>query len=202
MYIPKYFEQNDKAKTIAFMQTYNFAILASVKNTIPVATHLPFVIEERENNIVLLSHMSKANEQWKAFSENDVLVIFSEPHAYISPKLYEKKQNVPTWNYISVHAYGKINLLNTDEQKLDVLHKQMQFFEASYIEQFNTLDKKYIDGLLKGIVAFEIIVSELQSKEKLNQNKSETDRLNVKKHLEESGDDMKIALGRMMPDQG
>jgi transcriptional regulator len=202
MYIPKHFEQKDKAKTIAFMQTYNFAILASVKDAVPVATHLPFVIEERENNIILFSHMSKANEQWKAFSEKQVLVIFSEPHAYISPKLYEKKQNVTTWNYISVHAYGKINRLNTDEQKLDVLHKQMQFFEADYLEQFNSLDKKYVDGLLKGIVAFEIIVRVLQSKEKLNQNKSPEDRLNVKKYLEDSGDDLKIALGKRMPGQG
>ena len=70
----------------------------------------------------------------------------------------------------------------------------MQFFEAGFIEQFNTLDKKYIDGLLKGIVAFEITVTKLQAKEKLNQNKSEKDRLNVKKHLTESEDSLKQAI--------
>ena len=200
MYIPKHFEQNDRKKSIAFMQAYHFAIVVSVKEDIPIATHLPFVIEERENEIVLISHMSKANEQWKTISDKDVLVIFSEPHAYISPSLYEQQQNVPTWNYVAVHAYGKMILQNSDEEKLNVLHKQMQFFEAGFIEQFNTLDKKYIDGLLKGIVAFEITVTKFQAKEKLNQNKSEKDRLNVKKHLTESEDPLKQALGDMMPE--
>ena len=198
MYIPKHFEQNDREKSIAFMRAYNFAIVVSVKDEIPIATHLPFVIEERENKIVLISHMSKANEQWKTFSDKDLLIIFSEPHAYISPTLYEKQQNVPTWNYISVHAYGKLTILNSDEEKLQVLHKQMQFFEASYIEQFKTLDKKYIDGLMKGIVAFEITVANLQAKEKLSQNKTNTEREKIKKHLEESDDTTLQSVGKMM----
>ena len=200
MYTPKQFEQKDRAKSIAFMRTYNFAIVVSVKNNVPIATHLPFVIEERNDEIILISHLSKANEQHATFLEQDVLVIFSEPHAYISPTLYEQQQNVPTWNYVSVHAYGKVNLFNTDEKKLEVLHKQMQFFEASYIEQFQKLDKKYVDGLLKGIVAFEITVTNLQAKEKLSQNRSEADRKNVKKHLETSDDDMKQSLGKLMPE--
>jgi transcriptional regulator len=198
MYIPKHFEQNDKEKTIAFMQAYNFAIVVSVKNNVPIATHLPFVIEERNDEIVLISHLSKANEQHKTFLENDVLVIFSEPHAYISPTLYEQQQNVPTWNYVSVHAYGKVKILDSDEEKLQVLHKQMQFFEASYIEQFKTLDQKYIDGLMKGIVAFEIVVTNLQSKEKLSQNKTNSERENIRKHLEESNDTTQQAIGKMM----
>ena len=198
MYIPKHFKQNDRKKSIAFMNAYNFAIVVSAKDELPLATHLPFVIEEREDEIVLISHMSKANEQWKTFSDKDVLVIFSEPHAYISPSLYEQKQNVPTWNYVAVHAYGRMHILESDEEKLTVLHKQMQSYEADFIEQFRTLDKKYIDGLLQGIIAFEITVSNLQAKEKLNQNKSEKDRLNVKKHLEESEDEMKRTLGKMM----
>lgn len=198
MYIPKHFEQNDKAKTLAFMQAFNFAVLVSVKDNISIATHLPFVIEERENNIVLVSHMSKANEQWKTFNGKDVLVIFSEPHAYISPTLYEKQQNVPTWNYIAVHAYGKLNILESDEQKLEILYKQMQSYEASYQEQFKTLDQKYIDGLLKGIVAFEITVSNLQSKAKLSQNKSDKERKTIKQHLQESDDSIKNQIGKMM----
>lgn len=198
MYIPKHFEQNDKTKSIAFMQAYNFALLVTVKDELPIATHLPFVIEERNDEVILVSHLSKANEQWKTFSDKEMLVVFSEPHAYISPSLYEKQQNVPTWNYVAVHAYGKIKILESDEEKLQVLHKQMQTFEASYIEQFKSLDKKYIEGLLKGIVAFEMIVTHLQSKEKLSQNKTITERANIKQHLEESKDTIQQSLGKMM----
>jgi transcriptional regulator len=198
MYIPKYFEQNNQSKSIAFMQTYNFALLVSVKNKLPIATHLPFVIEERDNKIVLLSHLSKSNEQCKTFNNDEVLVVFSEPHAYISPTLYEKEQNVPTWNYVAVHAYGTIKTLNNNEEKLEVLQKQMLNFEASYIEQFNTLDKKYVDGLLNGIIAFEIIVSNLQSKEKLSQNKTKKERENIKTHLENSNNTTEKSLGKMM----
>ena len=113
MYIPKHFEQNDRTSTIAFMQNFNFALLVSVKDTIPVATHLPFVIEERDHDIVLISHMSKANDQWRTAKDKEVLVVFSEPHAYISPSHYEKQQNVPTWNYAVAHLHGKMELVES-----------------------------------------------------------------------------------------
>lgn len=198
MYIPKDFEQKEKEKSIAFMQAYNFAIIISVKNNLPIATHLPFIIEEKNDTIILTSHLSKANEQWKTFNDNEVLVIFSEPHAYISPTLYEKQQNVPTWNYVAVHAYGNINIFESDEEKLNVLYKQMQFQEANYIEQFNSLDKNYINGLLKGIVAFEMVVTKLESKAKLSQNKTKQERTNIKQHLLDSDDDVMKNLGKLM----
>lgn len=198
MYIPKHFEQNDRNKSIAFMQAYNFAILVSAADGLPLATHLPFVIEEREQRLILVSHLSKDNPQWKTVEGKEVLVIFSEPHAYISPGLYEHSQNVPTWNYIAVHAYGTFKQLESDAQKLEVLHKQMRTFEESYLEQFNNLDKKYVDGLLKGIVAFEIEVTNLQGKEKLSQNKKETERQTIKEHLLQSEDTVKKDIGKHM----
>jgi len=198
MYIPKYFEQNDRCKILAFMQAYNFAIIVSAENGLPLATHLPFVIEERNDDIILVSHMSKANPQWKTLEGKEVLVIFAEPHAYISPSLYEHAQNVPTWNYIAVHAYGNFRALESDAQKLDVLHKQMRTFEENYLKQFKTLDSKYVDGLLKGIVAFEIEVTKLQGKEKLSQNKKETERQTIKEHLLQSEDTGKKDIGKHM----
>ncbi len=200
MYIPKSFKQEDTAKAIAFMQSYNFATLVSIENNIPIATHLPFIIETEKSSIILSSHLSKTNNQWKSFTEHPVLVIFAEPHAYISPTLYQKKEEVPTWNYIAVHAYGTLKILTSTEEKLSILHKQMLAYEPSYLEQFKTLRKEYVDGLLNGIIAFEISVADLQAKEKLSQNKSEKDRLNVRKHLIESEDTLKQALGKSMPD--
>lgn len=198
MYIPKYFEQNNIEDSIAFMQYYNFAVLISIKDNIPIATHLPFVIEKRDDMLILISHLSKANEQWKTFANQEVLVIFSEPHAYISPTLYEKKQNVPTWNYVAIHAYGKVSIFENKEDKEQILLKQIQTFEANYANQFNNLDNKYVNDLINGIVAFEIAVDRLQSKAKLSQNKTKKERHNIKQHLLESDDTIKNDLGKMM----
>ena len=198
MYIPKHFEQNDRQKILAFMRAYNFALIVSASDDVPVATHLPFVIEERGSDIVLVSHMGKANEQWKTFKGKEVLVVFSEPHAYISPSLYEKKQNVPTWNYVAVHAYGKIDFIDDPQQQFDLLEKMMAAFDEAYLEQWKTLDVSYKENLRRGIVAFEMKIETLQGKEKLSQNKSDADRQNVKKHLSESDEEMKRDLSKMM----
>lgn len=198
MYIPKHFEQKDHKKSIAFMQAYNFAVVVSVKENIPIATHLPFIVEERNNELVLVAHLSRANEQWKTFTSQDVLVIFSEPHAYISPSLYEQQQNVPTWNYVAVHAYGKVNIINDQVQQVELLEKMMVAFDPAYLEQWKTLDPTYKENLRKGIVAFEIVIHDLQGKEKLSQNKTQSERVNIAKHLEDSGDELKIALAKLM----
>jgi len=198
MYIPKDFEQKNEEESIAFMQAYSFAVLISIENNLPIATHLPFVVEKREAEIVLISHISKANTQWKSFYNQEVLVVFSEPHSYISPTLYEKKQNVPTWNYVAVHAYGNVKRIHDKEKTVAILQKQMQTFEAAYLEQFKKLDEKYVHNLMNGIVAFEITVTRLQSKAKLSQNKTEQERKNIKNHLLESKDTTKQDLGKMM----
>ena len=101
---------------------------------------------------------------------------------------------------MAVHAYGKISILPSDEEKLAVLHKQMQSYESEYIAQFKALDHQYIQNLLQGIVAFKLEITDLQAKEKLSQNKNDIDRKNVKQHLLESDDTNKQALGNMMAD--
>ena len=105
MYIPPYYQEQDEEKLISFMQAHNFANIISIKDGVPIATHLPFLIEKKENKLFLISHMAKANPQWQTFGQNELLIIFQGPHAYISPSHYEKQQNVPTWNYVAVHAY-------------------------------------------------------------------------------------------------
>lgn len=197
MYIPKHFEQKDRGRLLDFMREFNFALLVSVKDGKPLATHLPFVIETRGEAIVLLAHLSRANEQWKDFGDT-VLVVFSQPHAYISPSLYEKHDNVPTWNYIAVHAYGKLRLVESPQEQFALLEKQMQAFDPAYLDQWQTVSADYKENLRKGIVAFEIDVTELQGKEKLSQNKSPKDREQVRQHLAESDDPQQQYLARKM----
>lgn len=180
MFIPIHFSEQDRKKIISFMKEYNFAVIINIKNNLPIATHLPFVIEERGEELIIKTHMAKANEQWSYFNNStEVLVIFNEPHSYISPSLYEHKQNVPTWNYIAIHAYGIPHIYPKGSETINLLESQFEDFEPAYKTQWNELNKDYKNKLLEGIVAFEIKVTKLEAKFKLSQNKSDLERKNI-----------------------
>ncbi len=170
MYIPKLFLEENEEKILAFMREFNFATLVTAKNGFPTATHLPFIIEKREEKIILSAHLAKANAHWKHF-DGEILVIFQEPHAYISPVLYGEMPNVPTWNYVAVHAYGRAKIFDETEN-LALLEKQIAVFDENYFQtDWQKISADYKKNLAKGVVAFEIEVTDLQAKKKLNQNK-------------------------------
>ncbi|MDB5026251.1 MAG: transcriptional regulator, partial [Mucilaginibacter sp.] len=102
MYIPSFNQFPNQQEAISFMQRYSFATIVTVKDGVPSATHLPFLVKETDGQVVISSHFAKANPQSADIIDNRALVIFTEPHAYISPKNYEKETNVPTWNYLAV----------------------------------------------------------------------------------------------------
>ncbi len=200
MYIPNHFKVADNDKLIAFIKQYNFGVIINTANQKPIATHLPFLIEERNGEWFLISHLALANEQWKHFNENEVLVIFTEPHAYISPKFYEKKQNVPTWNFVAIHCYGVPKLIEGVEELFQLMEKTIVTFEADYLQQFNSLDEKYKMGLIKGIKGFEIKVADMQAQYKLSQNKTEKERDNIITHFEKSDDTNLKGIANLMKD--
>ena len=179
MYTPKHFLITDEQEAVSFMQRYSFATIVTVSNGIPSATHLPFVITQRDDKIILASHFAKANSQSSEILNGKPLVIFAEPHAYISPKHYELETNVPTWNYIAIHAYGKASLIESPEEKNKLLEKTIQFYDADYLKQWASLPQDYKLSMMKGIVGFEIIVDDLWAKKKLSQNKTEKERENI-----------------------
>lgn len=179
MYIPKHYMGNDRDRTIAFMKQFNFGCIITSINGVPQATHLPFVVEERDENLFIISHFSKANEQCRHLLTNEHLVIFSEPHAYISPKHYDRRENVPTWNYVAVHAYGKAKIIDEKKASIAVLESMIASFEPDYKKQWDALEDRYKTKMLNGIVAFEISVTKLESKEKLSQNKKENERQSI-----------------------
>ena len=188
MYIPSFNKFEDHQEAIAFMKRYSFATIVTVKDGVPSATHLPFLIKQRDDNVVLLSHFAKANPQAADMVDNLALVIFTEPHAYISPKHYEKVESVPTWNYLAVHAYGKCTLLDGEENKAALLKETIQYYEADYLKQWDSLPDNFKQGMMKGIVAFEIVVDDLQAKAKLSQNKTVKERENIINELEHTND--------------
>ena len=188
MYIPPYYKESDEHKLIEFMSEYNFATLISTDSSNICATHLPFLIEKRGDRLILVSHMAKANPQWQSFTKNEVLVIFQGPHAYISPTHYEKQQNVPTWNYIAVHASGKTKIISEPSEVMNLMERTIHHFEKQFFEQWKALSPEYVNGMLKAIVAFEIDVTKLEGKFKLSQNKTKIEQQNIISSLGKSTD--------------
>lgn len=198
MYIPKFFVEEDEEKILAFMREYNFAALVTAENDFPTATHLPFIIEKRGEKIILLAHLAKANLHWKQF-DKEILVIFQEPHVYVSPLLYGEKNNVPTWNYIAVHAYGKAKLFETAEDNLAFLAKMVEAFDPDYFQtDWQEISDDYKIKLAAGVVAFEIEVTDLQGKKKLNQNKPGKSAENVIRAFEKSDNENEKLIAEYM----
>jgi len=179
MYIPSFNKFEDQQEAISFMQKYSFATIVTVKDGLPVATHLPFLIKQKDDKVILSAHFAKANPQAVDSINNNALVIFTEPHAYISPKHYEKTESVPTWNYLAVHAYGKCVLLDGEENKAALLKETIKYYESDYLKQWDSLPDDFKQKMMKGIVAFEIVVDDLQAKSKLSQNRTEKERENI-----------------------
>jgi len=188
MYIPKINLATNKDEIVAFMQQFSFATIITSKDNIPVATHLPFLVTLKDDDIVLTAHFAKANEQWADIENNKVLVIFSEPHAYISPKHYDKELNVPTWNYIAVHAYGQGKLITDTKKVFDVLEATIDNYETAYRQQWDNFPEEYKLKMSNGIVAFNICVTDLQAKKKLSQNRSDTEKQKIIDTLSKSND--------------
>jgi transcriptional regulator len=189
MYIPPHYRKEDPELLLQFMQSHLFVNLISCHENQPHITHLPVVVEKNnDGRIILLSHMAKANPHWKTWNENTKAVaVFQGPHAYISPAHYTSPKNVPTWNYIAVHAKGPIRITGADET-LATMDKMIVAYDPAYMDQYRNLDERYREGLLKGVVGFRIVVENLEGKFKLNQNKPEQDARNVINYFEKSTD--------------
>lgn len=198
MYIPKLFLNTDKEEILSFLKTFCFATIVTVKDNFQTATHLPFVVSESEDKIILTSHFAKANTQWKEITENNVLVIFSEPNAYISPKHYDSEINVPTWNYIAVHVYGKGEIISEQNQSISVLESMITNFDLAYKSQWDKLPFDYKINMIDGIVAFQIIITDIQAKKKLSQNKKETERLKIISSFEKSDQNNEKTIAKFM----
>lgn len=188
MYIPTTNLTTDKTEMVAFMQRFSFATLITAKDGLPIATHLPFLVSLRDEEVILTAHFALANEQWQDLEQNKVLVIFSEPHAYISTTNYDKALNVPTWNYISIHAYGHGKIISGVEQTIEVLESTINFYETAYKQQWDQFPEDYKLRMIKGIVAFEITITDLQGKKKLSQNRTATEKEKIIDTLSTSND--------------
>lgn len=196
MFTPHSFRFEGKEGKVFFMKRYSFATIITTINEIPVATHLPFVVNDTGDRLTLSSHFSAANKQAQQIAGNTSLVIFNGPHAYISPRHYDKELSVPTWDYIAVHAYGKARIIEDTASKLHLLEQMIGSFEQEYMKQWTALPDQFKFNMLKGIIAFEIDVTILEGQKKLSQNKTVVERQRIVKHLEKNAGSVEHELAQ------
>jgi transcriptional regulator len=202
MYIPEFNRIEDQATALGFMRANPFAILVSNNDGTPFATHLPVMVAEAGGQITVRAHVAKANPHWKMLEQLDSLLIFHGPHAYISPALYELRESVPTWNYATVHAYGRGEILSADADKHQVLNELISHFDSSYLEQWNSFDEQYRSRMLNHIVAFEINLTRVETKFKLSQNRTKAEQENVMQALGASPDPAVSNVAELMRKRG
>ncbi|MCC3415069.1 MULTISPECIES: FMN-binding negative transcriptional regulator [unclassified Microcoleus] len=198
MYNPTAFQEDNIDKLVAFMRANSFATLVSSADGVPCASHIPLVITIEEDVVKLSGHLAKQNPQWQAFGSTESLAIFTGAHAYISPAQYEKHESVPTWNYIAVHAYGvpKIIMLNDSPKAMNTMINQMiDTYDVDYQSHWDGLSNQFREGMMDGIVGFEMAITRLEGKYKLSQNRSQADQKNVSDTLLQSSDPAARAVG-------
>ena len=203
MFIPEHFRVRHDATAIAFMRANPFAILVSSRAEGPFATHVPLIVRQIEDKVILRGHVAKANPHWHYLEQQpECLVIFHGPHAYISPTNYATRENVPTWNYGAVHVYGTARVFAGPDDLLDVLNGLILLFEPAYAEQWASLSQTYRERMLSHIVGFEIAVTKIEGKFKLSQNRLKQEQENVIESLGTSLDTAISGVAQLMREQG
>lgn len=169
MYIPAHFRMNEDDKFKKLIEANSFGILVSVADGRPMGTHIPFLYDTENRS--LFGHVARANPQWENLQDQSAMVIFSGPHAYISPSWYEVPASVPTWNYVAAHVYGTCHLIDDEEELRKYLTEMIRFFEPdSDLPAQN--EQSFFTNMMKAIVGFRIDITEIQATAKLSQNKS------------------------------
>ena len=198
MYIPELYKNENQQDIQNFIHKNGFGILINQTDGKLWATHIPLLLEEKDGKQFLVGHVSKENPQAKSIqSNNDVLAIFSGAHSYISSSWYDH-ENVPTWNYLAVHVYGKVQL-HSLEETIEALKRLVNKYEANSEKPVRVEDLSKKTMLqARGIVSFEIEISTIEAVKKLSQNRDDKNYENIISKLENSNDSQSIEVATAM----
>ena len=191
MYVPPAFQFSEQ-EALAFVKANDFGVLVTRDLTM---SHIPMLLKQTENGAVLCGHISARNPQARAIRAGETAkVMFAGPHAYISPMMYsEPLRNVPTWNYQAVEIMGTLKA-TAPENTRAAMTAQVEQYETEWA--MDDLSDKYVAGNLRAILAFELSVDEIIGKNKMSQNKPQSERDKVAKHLDADGQSIVAALLR------
>lgn len=182
LYCPAHFAVGEKAAALDVMRQHPLATVISALPGAdePQVSHLPLVAEERGEAVHLHGHLARANPHWQHWRDGlRMLAVFHGPDAYVSPFNYQARAAVPTWNYVVVHASGRVLLHDDPESKEVVLKRLIDAHDVPYRQRWDELDHDFRERMKEAIVAFEIVVERIDAKFKLSQNRPAADRLAV-----------------------
>ena len=201
MYISKLSREENRAKILEFLRQNEFVTVVTYDGEKPVASHLLVEVVEAGEKLFVNGHMSKANSLWKTFERNqEILMIFQGPHTYISPTWYNHV-NVPTWNYQSVHVYGKPRLISDHEEAYSLLKRLIDRHEGDHHYRLETLPQDFVEKEMKGIVAFQVEATRLEANYKLSQNRNNEDYWNIVSQLDQREDELSHGVAEAMKRQ-
>jgi transcriptional regulator len=190
IYLPKHFTVTDRAVLREVMQEHPFATLVSAGEGGPQFTHLPLVARDGGEALTLLGHIARANPHGERLREGDAVVaIFHGPNGYVSPRLYTTREAVPTWNYVVVHAHGRLARVEDSAGKERILKALIDAHDPAYRAQWDVeLSEDFREKMKGAIVGLQISVERIEGKFKLSQNRPAQDRANVLAAMEGGGE--------------
>jgi transcriptional regulator len=201
MYNFSYYQEKDQQVLLDFIEAHPFAFLTgSTVSGTQVATQIPILYELKGEQLFLQGHIMRNTDHHTAFVENpNVLAVFNGPHSYVSATWYTNQQSGSTWNYMSVHCSGNLRFMS-DIELVAFMKKFTLKFEngdANSATIFDNLPSKYTDTMLRGIVGFEISVSDIEGVFKLSQNRDEESYTTIITELEKLGGNSALVAEEM-----
>lgn len=191
MYNFSYFKEKDKQIILDFIEENPFAFMTgSFLSGQQVATQIPILMEERNGELFLQGHIMRNTDHHKAFIENpNALVVFTGPSCYVSASWYSNPQIGSTWNYMSVHVAGQVNIM-TDEELIHFMRKLTLKFEKGNTQSqtfYDNLPDHFLSKMMPAIAGFEIKADKMENVFKLSQNRDEKSYLHIISKLQEIG---------------
>jgi transcriptional regulator len=198
MYSPKFNRVEDRATLLEAMQTYSFAILFGPNGAETMtATHLPLVVKDDGEHGLIEGHFARANKHWEQLAGHETLVIFPGPHSYVTPSLYTEELSVPTWNYIAVHAYGTLALIEDQDSKNRLVEELITKHDPAFLAHWHAEPEGYRRTMLASIMGFRIPIDRIEGKFKISQNRNTEEHSNIQT-AHAAGTDDQRELSRWM----
>ena len=201
MYLRRTFTVTDREAQLNVIRDVGWGCIFGMKDGVPIASHLPFLVVGGQGTEMLEGHMSRANPHWRTFANAaEMLVVFQGPHTYVTPRLSKAERTLPTWNYAAVHVYGRPIIVDAPNDVRALITRLVNFRESQFDVpwRLESLDEAWVDGKLRGIVSFQIPIDRMEATFRLMQNRSVEDRQRVADALADYDDTNAQDVAAMM----